>query len=155
MLTRVNALVLASAVLLGGVSPALAAPADPDVSFGSGGFVTGNFSDRSGSARVQALVQQPDGKFVAAGAADNGTSRDFALARFNTDGTLDTTFGASGVVLTGIGGRDDFGQAVALHADGRIVVAGYVQEDFVAGASRTAPVAATEQPRGAPRTQSE
>ena len=120
-------------IALAAACSAIAAPADPDPSFGSGGFTVTNFSITSGSARIQGLVQQPDGKLVAAGQSYNGTSWDFALARFNTDGALDETFGVSGVVVTAMAGRDDFGQAVALQADGKLVVAGYVSEDFVSG----------------------
>jgi uncharacterized delta-60 repeat protein len=123
----------AAVVALGAACSVVAAPADPDPSFGSSGFAVKNFSITSGSAQIQGLVQQPDGKIVAAGHSYNGTSRDFALARFNTDGALDETFGVSGVVVTAMAGRDDFAQAVALQADGKLVVAGYVTEDFVAG----------------------
>ena len=48
---------------------------------------------------------------------------DFALARYNSDGTFDTSFGDNGVVITDFG-RDDEGYSVALQADGKIVVAG-------------------------------
>src|SRR6266850_2514748 len=99
---------LAAVLTLGAASSVVAAPADPDPSFGSGGFTVTNFSITSGSARIQGLVQQPDGKLVAAGQSYNGTSWDFALARFNTDGALDETFGVSGVVVTAMAGRDDF-----------------------------------------------
>ncbi len=63
-----------------------------------------------------------DGKIVVAGY--NGQSEDFAVARYLTDGTLDTSFGSLGKTVTtfdGYGGAS----AVALQADGKIVVAGY------------------------------
>src|SRR5262249_5573735 len=125
-----HAAVLTSAVLIVGVSPAVAAPADPDVSFGTSGFVIGNVSDRSGSASIQGLARQPDGKIVAAGLSHNNTSQDFALARLNTHGSLHPALRNLGVVVTGMGGGDEFGRAVALQADGKIVVAGYVQQEF-------------------------
>ncbi|NUQ63012.1 MAG: hypothetical protein HUU20_11010 [Pirellulales bacterium] len=94
-----------------------------DGAFGSGGFVT---TDLNGSTDViGGLVIQPDGKIVAAGYTyRSGTFYDFGLARYNTDGSLDGTFGASGKVTKDLGGNYDFGDDVALQADGKIVVAG-------------------------------
>ena len=51
-------------------------------------------------------------------------SRDFFLARFNADGSLDTSFGTDGIVMTDVSGPWDEGQALAIQADGRIVVVG-------------------------------
>src|SRR4030095_1301139 len=63
-----------------------------DSSFGTGGRVTtdiGGFSDTA-----YAVAVQPDGKIVAAGSANfTSTFSDFALARYNNDGTLDASFG--------------------------------------------------------------
>ena len=50
--------------------------------------------------------------------------RDFALARYNPDGSLDATFNASGKVLTNIGGFDS-ANALAIQSDGKIVAAGF------------------------------
>jgi uncharacterized delta-60 repeat protein len=136
MCGRVIARQFATGFALAAACSVIAAPADLDPSFGGGGSVVTNFSITSGSARIQGLVQQPDGKIVAAGSSYNGTSWDFALGRFNTDGTLDTTFGVSGVVLTAMAKRDDFAHAVALQADGKIVVVGYVAEEFIFAAPR-------------------
>ena len=95
-----------------------------DPSFGTGGVVTTFFRGNDG---VQALVIQPDGKIVAAGSA--GGFGDFALARYNPDGTLDASFGAGGKVTTGFPGRSSaFG--VALQGDGKIVAAGQGQGGF-------------------------
>ena len=46
---------------------------------------------------------QSSGKIVTAGFTINSGTRGFALVRFNTDGSLDTTFGGSGTVATAIG----------------------------------------------------
>jgi uncharacterized delta-60 repeat protein len=93
-----------------------------DSSFGSGGKVTTDFG---GFDAASALVIQPDGRIVAAGRG----SGDFALARYNADGSLDPTFGSGGKVTTDFGGSDDaFG--VALQADGKIVAAGQGGSDF-------------------------
>ena len=93
-----------------------------DTSFGSGGKVTTAFS--SGPDLVYALTLQPDGKLVAAGRADNGSDDDFALARYNADGSLDTSFGTGGKATTFIGSGDDLAYALALQPDGKLVAAG-------------------------------
>jgi uncharacterized delta-60 repeat protein len=67
---------------------------------------------------------QPDGKIVVAGRRRNFPDDDFALVRYNTDGTLDSAFGAGGTVTTPIGVGDDRAAALAMQSDGKIVVAG-------------------------------
>ncbi len=96
----------------------------PDTSFGDGtGKVTTNFG---GDDLGMAIALQPDGKIVAAGTSLIG-SYNFALARYNSNGSLDTTFGGgSGKVTSPFG----VGTGVALQADGKIVVAGDAS-DFV------------------------
>ena len=95
----------------------------PDDSFGTDGFATGAFDDGNGSA--SAVIQQADGKLVVAGSVDspNGTS-DIALARFDSDGVLDSTFGESGLVTLDIDGSHDSASALVLQADGKLVIAG-------------------------------
>jgi len=80
----------------------------------------------SGNADAQAVVIQSDGKIVTAGAFADGTSEgsDFALARYNTDGTLDRTFNSTGKVVTDIGGFDA-AYGVGIQPDGKIVAAGF------------------------------
>jgi uncharacterized delta-60 repeat protein len=97
-----------------------------DSTFGSGGKVTTDFFG-SGD-QVNALALQPDGKIVAAGRANNQpiASDDFALARYNTDGSLDSSFGSGGKVTTDFGESSDTAKAIVLQSDGRIVVAGLV-----------------------------
>src|SRR5204862_2991570 len=61
-----------------------------------------------GDDRGRGIVLQSDGKIVVAGTADSGTSSaDFALVRYNADGTLDTTFSGDGKVTTDFGGADE------------------------------------------------
>jgi uncharacterized delta-60 repeat protein len=78
----------------------------------------------SNFASVEGLVRQPDGKLVAAGSTYNGSDFDFALARYNPDGSLDTNFNGTGKVTTAIGAGNDFAYALALQPDGKIVAAG-------------------------------
>jgi uncharacterized delta-60 repeat protein len=98
-----------------------------DVGFGSGGIVLTNFSGGRSKDLANALAIQADGKIVAAGESDASGSTDFALARYNTDGSLDVGFGSGGMVLTDFsgGGSFDRAQALALQADGKIVAAGF------------------------------
>lgn len=94
-----------------------------DTSFGIDGRVTsaiGAASDYGRSVAVQA-----DGKILLAGDSDNGTNRDFALARYNVDGTLDITFDGDGKLTTAIGSSNDYGYSVAVQADGKILLGGY------------------------------
>jgi uncharacterized delta-60 repeat protein len=99
-----------------------------DTSFGSGGtgLVVADFANAYDQAF--ALAIQSDGRIVAVGnTAPVGLGSDFALARYNGDGTLDTTFGSggTGLVTTDLGGgASDLAHAVAIQSDGKIVVAG-------------------------------
>jgi uncharacterized delta-60 repeat protein len=96
-----------------------------DTSFGVGGKVVTGIGNADDTAF--ALVIQPsDGKLIAAGSSFNGRNDDFALVRYKTDGTLDTTFGMGGIVTTGFNNTFDYIDAVAVQTDGKIVAAGYV-----------------------------
>jgi len=96
---------LVIALLLGPPFPALATPGDFDPSFDADGRVLSHFG---GSEGANAVLVQSDGRLVAGGLsnASNPTSNDFALARYNPDGSLDTSFGAGGFVLTDFGGQE-------------------------------------------------
>ena len=104
-----------------------------DPSFGSSGTVRTDFAGASDDAG--ALVLQPDGKLVAAGRTASGGYADFALVRYNPDGTLDPSFGSGGRVVTDLGGSDDEADALVLQPDGKIVAAGRAfngtTDDFV------------------------
>ena len=91
----------------------------PDSTFGTGGKVTVSFGTVSDYLFKVAL--QSDGKIVAVGAT-NGTA--FLLARFNADGSLDQAFGSNGSVETTFGDQTAEARAVALQADGKIIVVG-------------------------------
>ena len=93
-----------------------------DSSFGTGGTVT---TDLGGDDLAYAAVLQSDGKIVAVGE----NSDDFALVRYNTDGSLDGTFGTGGIVTTDLGGND-IARAALLQADGKIVAVGLMTTDF-------------------------
>jgi uncharacterized delta-60 repeat protein len=93
-----------------------------DTSFGSGGLVqTGLLS----AAAISQIAIQVDGRIVAAGTAETSTGLlDFALVRYNADGSLDTSFGTGGIVTTSLDGNDDVAFGLALQVDGEIVLAG-------------------------------
>jgi len=98
-----------------------------DANFNGTGLVTtaiGTVDDQA-----QALVvQSSDQKLVVAGFSYNGSQYVFALARYNTDGSLDSGFGTGGVVTTVIGLVDDEAFAIAIQSDNKIVAAGYSSE---------------------------
>ncbi|WP_412074859.1 calcium-binding protein [Streptomyces xanthophaeus] len=97
----------------------------PDTGFGTGGRTSVNFPGDGGIAYGMALQQ--NGKIVLAGRGDDPNSaeaNDFGLARFNTNGTVDTGFGGDGFVVTGFGDFDE-ARGVLVQPDGKIVAAGY------------------------------
>jgi uncharacterized delta-60 repeat protein len=144
----------------------------PDAAFGSGGQVVTHIQQNSSShvatdtgstnypniSDIGAGVAiQSDGKIVAAGSCSfTESNADFCLARYNSDGSLDPSFGpyctshssdeaalgcsalfeVPGEVVTDVAGTfgspgpanaDDFATGVAMQPDGHIVVVGYCQ----------------------------
>ncbi len=91
------------------------------------GFYDNGFSSdgklittRSGIQQGKAVAIQPDDKIVVAGQTDVG----FAIARYNPNGTLDTSFSGDGKQTADLGGND-IAEGLALQSDGKIVLAGY------------------------------
>jgi len=121
------AIALSLAVLLlssNALPRAQAAAGDLDPTFGSGGKVTTDFFGFFDSANAVAI--QSDGRIVAGGSSGNSvTGGDFALTRYNTDGSVDTSFGAAGKVITDFGGSIDQALALAVQNDQKIVAAGF------------------------------
>jgi uncharacterized delta-60 repeat protein len=103
-----------------------------DSSFGTGGLVEtdvpGAFNERGADVAIQA-----DGKIVVAGNAGNESnfSSDILLARYNVNGTLDTSFSGDGLVLLDLGGTTESAESIAISSDGKIVVAGYLAPNGV------------------------
>ncbi len=100
-----------------------------DTGFGTGGIVSTSFVDLTAcdgcSDEAAAVAVQPDGRIVAAGQTCVGPC-EFALARYEPDGSLDTSFGSGGKVTTTFGSpaRGGHARSVALQADGKIVAVG-------------------------------
>jgi uncharacterized delta-60 repeat protein len=116
-MTRCASVVALSLVL--GIGTASALPGDLDPTFGNGGIVTtpfGSFQD------AKAVVIQPDGKIVAARGQDGNASSDFCLARYNADGSLDSSFDGDG--HTDFDGNTDSAEALLLQPDGKLVAVG-------------------------------
>ncbi|AEV16768.1 hypothetical protein TCCBUS3UF1_17270 [Thermus sp. CCB_US3_UF1] len=112
---------------LGGIKSFTGARGELDPTFGSGGKVTTDLGSSFDGAH--ALVLQPDGKLVAAGYSSNALGlADFALVRYNPDGSLDTSFGSGGKVTTEVVQGDDKAYALVLQPDGKLVAAGYSSE---------------------------
>ena len=104
----------------------------PDTTFGNGGAITTSFGGNFASA--SAVMVQPDGKIVVAGTVDFNpdlptSGLDFALARYNANGTLDATFGKGGKVVFDFFGSFDQANAAVLQPDGKIIVVGSASYD--------------------------
>jgi uncharacterized delta-60 repeat protein len=94
-----------------------------DASFGVNGKVTTAFF--KGQDAAKAIVIQSDGKIIAAGISSKtqNSNGQMALARYNTDGTLDNSFGTNGKVTTAFGLYSEI-HAMTLQADGKIIAVG-------------------------------
>ena len=106
-----------------------------DTTFNTTGKVTTALGTASDD-QATGLKLLSDGKIILGGYSNGGGSYDFALARYNSNGSLDTTFGTSGIVKTDIGTASvDYGNAIAIQSDGKILMCGYTNSagsnDFV------------------------
>src|SRR5204862_281432 len=92
------------------------------------GFDLGTAGTSTNDDRAQDVAIQSDGKIVLVGSANVGslaTGSNFAIARLNTNGSLDTTFDTDGRQTVSFSAlNQDFANAVAIQSDGKIVVAG-------------------------------
>ncbi|MBI5563063.1 MAG: hypothetical protein HY894_09485 [Deltaproteobacteria bacterium] len=96
-----------------------------DPSFGTLGKVRTTFGGNNDYAYAVAI--QPDGKIVVAGNSCVFAPCDFAVVRYNANGSLDASFGVGGKVTTDVGaGDDDYAYAVGIQSDGKILAAGFI-----------------------------
>lgn len=100
-----------------------------DLSFDLDGKVTTDFNNDRDEANSIAL--QNDGKIVVTGSCKNLANYDFGVARYNTDGSLDNTFGFGGKITTDMSGPGDNATSIAIQGDGKIVLGGYAKPNFV------------------------
>jgi uncharacterized delta-60 repeat protein len=97
-----------------------------DTTFGTGGRAVAHVH---GDDAIFDMALQADGKIVAAGYSNGGLSPlDMAVVRFNADGSLDSNFGVNGKQTTSFtSDSEERAYAVAIQADGKIVVGGYTR----------------------------
>ncbi|HWJ25887.1 MAG TPA: delta-60 repeat domain-containing protein, partial [Flavisolibacter sp.] len=104
-----------------------------DNTFSGDGKLTTDFN--SGNDTALAVILQPDGKILVGGVstANSSQKKSFALARYNSNGTLDLTFSGDGKLTTDISMGDDVLKSLSLQSDGKILAGGYTttgQTDF-------------------------
>jgi uncharacterized delta-60 repeat protein len=106
----------------------LTADGIPDNTFNNGGFV---FLSSWTGMRV---VLQPDGKIIVSGSyyvpGSPTNKANFGVVRYNSNGIIDNSFGTNGQVITDVGGRD-LVTGLALQPDGKIVVTGYRDNNYI------------------------
>ncbi len=82
------------------------------------------------AGQLDSLVMQPDGKIIAAGEITFGGVKQFALLRYNSNGTLDTTFGSAGIMLVSVAAANSIVYAIAQQVDGKLVGVGKSGTNF-------------------------
>jgi uncharacterized delta-60 repeat protein len=98
-----------------------------DTTFNTTGIAHTDFNNSTDSCTAIAL--QPDGKIIASGTSIDILSKKYmATLRYNSDGTLDTTFGIAGKVLSQYFSTDSYGEDMLLQQDGKIVVVGTTKD---------------------------
>jgi uncharacterized delta-60 repeat protein len=123
LMTVFTLILVLSLGLAVGRGVAYAADGDLDPTFdGDGKVITSVAMDGD---LVNAIALQPDGKIVAAGYAIFDTIYNFAVTRYNPDGSLDTSFSGDGIAITYFGSPGGGAYDVAIQSDGKIVAAGY------------------------------
>jgi uncharacterized delta-60 repeat protein len=130
-----SAVVFTAALFFTGTGAAV--PGEPDLSFGTDGFVRTEFGLGSDdwATKIELLK---DGRMLVIGSSvqEEGSPSDIALARYLADGSLDPSFGVGGLAKIDLGpSGDDQAMSGLLQPDGRIVIAGVSnaagQQDFV------------------------
>ncbi len=117
---------LFAAVLLAGIPSQVSAAGDHrDLSFSGNGKLATDFGGVDDYARDVAI--QADGKIVVVGSSGSGSAAKFALARYNPNGSLDTTFNGTGKLTTTVNGGGSGARAVVILPNGKIVVGGYAR----------------------------
>jgi len=96
-----------------------------DATFGTNGMTTTAFTTNGDAGNAIAL--QSDGKIVVAGRTALFGTSDFALARYASNGLLDSTFGNAGKVTVDFLSGNDAALGVVVQPDGRIVAAGFAR----------------------------
>ena len=97
-----------------------------DTTFGTAGKVRTDFGDHNFD-QARSAVLQTDGKLVAAGFAisQNGGTQNFALARYGSNGRLDSSFNNDGIMQIDFGSCCQSAYSVLLQGDGKLITVGY------------------------------
>ncbi|ACY17510.1 delta-60 repeat domain-containing protein [Haliangium ochraceum] len=82
--------------------------------------------DADGSSRAEAISRDAQGRLLVVGTRERGAQSDMIVVRLDENGALDDGFAAGGVLIAGSPEIDERAVAVAVRADGRLVVAGDV-----------------------------
>jgi uncharacterized delta-60 repeat protein len=99
--------------------------------FGTNGITLNSVSDGESiyGVSISGLAFEPDGRIVVAGTVGSYRNNDFLVARYNIDGSLDTTLAGTGVLATDFSGSsEDFGSALVIEPDGKIIVGGTTRQ---------------------------
>lgn len=99
-----------------------------DNSFGLNGILVDYI--KQGSTFFISSAIKKDGQIIAAGYSWNGVNYDFALLRYNLNGSLDNTFSTDGLQMRDFGATDDKANAIAIQTDGKILLAGISNGNF-------------------------
>ena len=95
-----------------------------DETFGNQGLVKTPIGAGAAFDVPKAIAIQANGKIVVGGTSPTGSNKDFAIVRYNRNGSLDQKWGAGGIVTTDLGGNSDAISALAIQTNGRIITAG-------------------------------
>lgn len=106
-----------------------------DGTFGSGGFVTTDFT--GGQDRATSVALLPDGKIIAAGYAEtplvlNSRRTAYAMVRYNPNGSLDASFGTGGKVHSDFGAGYQIISKILIQSNGKIIAFGTASGDSIA-----------------------
>jgi len=104
-------------ILPGLFSTARAQPGSLDAGFGTGGIA---FTDHHSFSFAGDLAIQPDGKLLVSGGSTAPIAR---VARFNVDGTLDSSFGIAGEIHIDLGEGGYSAEDIAIQGSNKILVA--------------------------------
>lgn len=117
-------LILLTSLLIFIVNISFAQPGTLDLSFGTNGVVLTDIGTSNDLGRASAL--QSDGKIIIVGSSKNNNApNDFILIRYDTNGSVDSSFGQNGILTTSFGLYDDTANAIGIQTDGKIIVAGH------------------------------
>src|SRR5688500_16046660 len=113
-------------LILIGSSAVYPAPSDLDTSFGNSGISLSSLNNNSAS--IEEIILLPDGKIIAV-VVVRLSDRDFVVARFIHDGSLDQTFGTAGMTVIPLL-NDDNVTSRLVSPDGKIIIAGGSHKHF-------------------------